>query len=234
MEYTSILRWLAVVSVAITGTATSTSCTDDKPSDNRGKTSAAPSPTRWTSPFTDEQAFAKIPVDGTSNLPLVWRLPTKTDAETTEIVLTARRFRALEFYGVSQSAPDPDLAYLYRHVATDSFVDGVAYQDGFEVDKPDPDPAGGAMWIWVLGVERPSDTEAVVDMCLDYGWYHKRSEPNDIHRGYRAELESIRLKMVAENNAAARWKADRLFASDAERLRPTYGKQCDAWAKHTP
>ena len=224
---------LVAVAAALVATATAAACTDDKPTDNTPAT-ASPSPSGWTSPLTDEQAFGKIPLDGTSGTPLKWQLPAPSDPETDEIVLAARRFRALDFYDVAETAANPETPYLYRHVATDRMVDKVLYPDGYPSPKPDPDPSEGTVWLWVIGVDKASPTEATVNMCLDLGWWHKHSEPANIHQINRAQLESFTVKKVGENDAAPRWKVDRHINNAIDDLGPRYGAQCTAWAKHTP
>lgn len=178
-----------------------------------------------------DQAVRLIPLNGTKELPLTWRVPETDTAAEKEAVLAAQRYIALYHYLGSLEQP-AQIARVSPQVATErlSKIDVGIYgsSDG------NPDPSVGPLWIWMLDVSMDGSDKALIDLCFDFGWYGNRSSTKDRPRkSRRASLQSIEVQRVRSTGQPPRWKAAN-FNIKADELAPRYAKQCNAWAKHTP
>lgn len=190
-----------------------------------------PTPGPSESTVDPELALARIKLGGSAEQPLQWQLPEAGDPETAAAILVARQFLALNYHRSALEKPNTE-AYLYDFVATRRMID-VLFPGG---PKPDATnvPNIGPVWLWVLGADHPGTDEHRVNLCLDIGYWHDIDKPDTQYRGGRASLESLTVLRTRENDGPVRWLVDKHWLPDIERLAPTYGQQCTAWATHTP
>jgi hypothetical protein len=191
-----------------------------------------PSPAPWGPDLTDEEAFARIPLEGTEVVRLHWRLPDLDDEDpAAAAVLAARRFQSLGYYRNSQATPDAD-AYLYQWVATERMI-RVHYPDGRPADPDSPGlgASSGVVWIWVIEVEQPWPSEVFVHMCKDIGW-HGGENLELPKRAYRASLETLWVRRTVDDDGQVRWKVNGVNPNSRSELGPELGQRCTEWATH--
>jgi hypothetical protein len=184
------------------------------------------------SPLSYDQAVRLIPLNGTKELPLTWRLPEAGTAAEKEATLAAQRYIALYHYLGSLERP-AQMARVSPQVATEriSKIDVGIYgsSDG------NPDPSVGPLWIWMLNMSMDGSDKAFIGLCIDMGWWGDRSRTKDLPRkSRRASLQSIEVQRTQSAGQPPRWKAADFNNKADEKLAPRYAKQCTAWAKHTP
>lgn len=179
-----------------------------------------------------EQAVKLIPLDGTKEMPLSWRLPESGTPDENEALTAARRYLAFFYYLGSLEQP-AKTAQLSPHIATKQ----LASEDIkiYGASDGNPDPSVGPLWIWVLDMDMQASAKTRVDLCMDLGWHERRSVRSKGPRppGDRLSFKSIEVEKVQGGGEPPRWKAADFRIEDDKRLAPRYKKQCQAWAKHT-
>ena len=220
------LKIFGTVAVAVTVGFTAVSCSGDGPPADR----TAPSTTPASAPapsMTVEEAYRKVPMDGTKDLPVAWDLAGAPDTEET---LAARR--ALVYrYWLSQATDWTPIVPLGKFIFTDSY-----YQDilaPFEKTTDEENPSIGPIWIKYMGVEKTGPDTATVTFCTDLGHWHEAERVNYKVRKNRANLESYEMKRIRTGDGEQRWVADRVLDPHND-LKPKYGDACTKFATHQP
>ncbi len=214
------LRVAAIVAV-LTGLVVA-GCTDDggdPPGSASPGLSAPPS-------MTFEEAYQRVPLDGTSGLKIFWELPEGAD---TDEVLGARRALAHVYWGSNAVDWTPVMA-TSRFLFTERYYQQVLAGLG---GSGAGDPYIGPIWVRFMGVEKLGPDQARVTFCTDIGWWFQSSWDKTDPRKDRANLESVVMENVTTGDGERRWLADQRWNPDADRA-PEYGAQCSDWARHTP
>jgi hypothetical protein len=217
-------RRLVTVVVALAAATVTAGCTDDP-----GRPAPTPAPTSSTPTLTYQEAYARIPLDGDPKAPVRWEVPPVADAEQASATEAARRGVAFDYWWSAQ--PDQGQGgYLARYLYTAQLYDKLF---GKLSPGPNADPNVGPVWVKVMGTEPTAPDEVWVTFCADIGWWHDGSKPADQHRAERDSLLSLQMRKVRQDDGEPRWLIDRWLDEDTDR-KPRYGRQCTAWATHTP
>lgn len=216
------LKPFGVVLAAVMVGLASASCTGEDPPAAR-TTPATPGGATAPS-LTFEEAYRKIPMDGTRSLPITWELSGIPDVEA---VLGARRalvFRYWELNAIDWTSVNP----IGRFVYTERYYQEILAP--FATSKSD-NPSIGPMWVKVMGVENNSADQVTVTFCADLGYWHDAKQINPKVRKDRENLESYVMQNVQSDDGERHWRADRLHDRDRVRA-PKYGAECTKWSQH--
>jgi hypothetical protein len=215
------MRWLVPAAIAVVLPA---GCVGSAPTGR----SPEPSPSLWGPAISAREALAQVPLDGTKEIPIHWELPETDDADESAAILTARRFRAVDFF--RQSRRDWNAhAYLYQWLTIGDARDSIIRR--FSTGSAEHGQRAGPVWIWVLDAERRTATEIHVHMCSDTRWVDFVERPvGDLPHGSKGRWQTYTVKLVATRDGA-RWLVD--FVDDSRITdRGDRYDRCDAWAGH--
>ncbi|WP_232344342.1 hypothetical protein [Actinoplanes awajinensis] len=213
----------AAIVAVIVGLGTA-ACTGDDPSGDR----AAPSSSSAAAPsLTFDEAYRKLPMDGTEDVPITWDLAGVPD---TDEVLAARRGLAF-MYWERQATDWTQVIPIGRFVFTEAYYE--KFLAPFAMSSVVEDPLIGPIWVKVMGVEPAGADQATVTFCTDLGYWHHVEEKNFTVRQDRANLESYVLKNVESGDGEHHWLTDRLIDNDGSRM-AKYGPECTKWSQHRP
>ncbi|GAA4952827.1 hypothetical protein [Actinoplanes utahensis] len=209
----------AAVAAVMVGLMTA-GCTDtDGPS--TVDTSSLPTPGGTASSMTYEEAYRRLPIDGTKEVPITWDL---TRAPETDKVLAARRALAFNYWmwGSTDYRPIiPVGRMLVTEITYEVILKGVA-------DVTDHDPTTGPLRVKLMGVGDYGGSEVTVTFCTDRGRWRGPMNKGGKNRAY---LESYEMKRVESGDGQPRWLYLALTA-DTEDLKARYGAECTKWAQH--
>lgn len=192
----------------------------------------SPSPTGWGPDLSAEEAFTRIPLAGTDQVPLHWEVPDFDTEDVAEAVLAARRFQALSVYRYSQPAPDAE-AYLYQWVATDRMI-GVRFPDGPpDPDRPNPGQSRGPAWLRVLDTEQVGAAQVRVTICQDLGWLGEVDGSVDLPRHDRARHRHYAVVEQRPVDGSPHWLVNQVWA-EWELVGAALRHECEEWATHDP
>ncbi|BFU46672.1 hypothetical protein [Krasilnikovia sp. MM14-A1004] len=221
----SRLKVVAVPAVAVTVGLVTASCTgDDRPGD-KAPPSAVSSSAAGSS-MTFEEAYRKLPMDGTKDLPNTWDL---SGAPDTDEVLAARRGLVFSYW-LGQATDWTPIVPIGRFVSTDEWYDKSLAP--FVKVSTAENPMIGPIWVNVMGVEKNGADQATVTFCTDHG-YWRNAEASPQVRKDRANLESYEMKNVVSGDGEHHWHVDKQIDNDRTR-EAKYGTQCTKWAQHKP
>jgi hypothetical protein len=176
--------------------------------------------------MTFEEAYQKLPMDGTKDLPIVWDLSQVPD---TEEVLAARR--SLVFLYWEWSSTDwTSVIPIGRFLYTDKLYRLTLAPFADVTDNSNP--SRGPLWVKTMGVEKIGPDQVRVTFCTDRGHWRGVEDKPEVRKN-RANLESYVMKYVQTGDGESRWLADRHFDNDGDR-EPKYGAECTKWAQHQP
>jgi hypothetical protein len=181
-----------------------------------------------------ERALARIPLDGTPEQPLSWRVDDPSDPRADQPVRAVRHYLAL---GTIPAPVPPDYLELMASVAAAWRVE--RQRTHLEaLASPDRDPVLGPRWVWVMDGWVDGDRAAVV-ACVDISFHGRVSEGGgrEPPRDLRWTLERYELVQEPDREGVRRWKVDSLTFSgyltpeDYPDLELRRG-QCEEWADH--
>jgi hypothetical protein len=211
--------------LAVTVGLATAACTDDDPGAG-GTTPSTAAPSSAAIPaVTFEEAYRKIPMDGTKDVPVTWDLAGAPDSDE---VLAARRGLAF-MYWEGQSTDWTPVIPIGRFVFTEAYYD--KFLAPFAMSSAVADPLIGPIWVKVMGVEQTGSGQTTVTFCTDHGYWHHAEEKNFTVRKDRANLESYVLANVESGDGERHWLTDRRIDNDGDR-EPKYGAACTKWAQH--
>ncbi|WP_436532173.1 hypothetical protein [Actinoplanes sp. HUAS TT8] len=219
------LKVLAAAVVAAAMGLTMVSCSGDDPPPDKPAPSA-PAGADGSS-MTFDEAYRKVPMNGTAKLPISWELAGVPDVDD---VLAARRSLAYSYW-LYQEADWTSAIPLGKYVFTDRYYTKVLAP--FATTSADSDPSVGPIWAKVMNVEKTGVDRSVVTFCTDVGYWHRASEKNPGVRKERGEVESYEMENVQTGDGGMRWLADRRLDPDPDR-KAEYGAACADWAQHKP
>ncbi len=215
----------ATAFLAVTVGLATAACTDDDP-DAGGTTPSTAAPSSAAAPaMTFDEAYRKLPMDGTKDVPITWDL---AGAPDTDEVLAARRGLAF-MYWERQSTDWTPVIPIGRYVFTEAYYE--KFLAPFATASAIDDPLIGPIWVKVMGVEQTGTGQTTVTFCTDLGYWRHAEEKNFTVRKDRANLESYVLANVESGDGERHWLTDRLIDNDGDR-KPTYGAACTKWAQH--
>ncbi|WP_412749649.1 hypothetical protein [Krasilnikovia sp. M28-CT-15] len=176
--------------------------------------------------MTFEEAYRKLPMDGTKDLPITWDL---SGAPDTDEVLAARRGLAFEYW-LDQATDWTPIIPIGRFTVTEERYEKLLAP--YAKISAAENPMIGPIWVKVMGVEKNGADQATVTFCTDHGyWRHAKDSPQV--RKDRANLESYQMKNVESGDGEHHWRVDGLIDNDGTR-EAKYGAQCTKWAQHQP
>ncbi|WP_430781408.1 hypothetical protein [Actinoplanes sp. G11-F43] len=208
--------------LAVTVGLTTASCSDDGTPTVADTPSAAP-PSAAGPVMTAEEAYQKLPMDGTKDLPITWE---PSGAPETDEVLAARRALVLHYW-LFQATDWPPIIQVGRQLYSDRYYQKLLapYAD----PKPVDNPSVGPIWIKYMGSEPAGSGKVMVTFCADLGYWHGAKETGAKVREERAILESYLMEQTPDQ----RWVADGRLDNHVD-LEPKYGDDCAEFAKHKP
>jgi hypothetical protein len=177
-------------------------------------------------PMTYEDAYRKLPMDGTDDLPITWDLSKVPD---TEEVLAARRSLVFTYWEWSSTDWTPIIP-VGRLLFTDELYELTLAP--FTDVTNSRNPSRGPLWVKTMGVEKVGSGQVRVTFCIDKGHWRGVEDKPEIRKD-RANLESFTMKYVQAGDGEKRWLADRVNDNDVDR-EPQYGAECTKWAQHKP
>ncbi|MEV4640400.1 hypothetical protein AB0J80_23955 [Actinoplanes sp. NPDC049548] len=216
------LKVFAVPVVAVTAGLMTASCTDDQPvakSTPPASSSSAAGPS-----MTFDEAYRRVPMNGTKDLRITWDL---SGAPDTDEVLAARRSLAF-MYWEGQATDWTPIIPVGRFVFTEGYYE--KFLAPFANSSAVEDPLAGPIWVKFMGVEENGADQSTVTFCTDIG-YWLRAKDNTQVRKNRANLESYVVKSVESGEGERRWRGDRWINNDGSR-KAKYGARCTQWAQH--
>jgi hypothetical protein len=220
------LKVLAAAAVAVTMGLATAGCTDDDPPRDGTTPSAATSNGAVGTSMTFEEAYRKLPMDGTTELPITWELSGVPD---TGEVLAARRSLVFHYWDYS-STDWAAIVPIGRFLYTEAFFEKVLAP--FATSTND-NPSIGPIWVKVMGVEKNGADKATVTFCTDRGYWHRAKEKNVKVPTDRANLESYVMENVESGDGERHWLTDQLIDNDGAR-KAKYDTECTKWAQHRP
>ncbi|BCJ45044.1 hypothetical protein GCM10010168_83820 [Actinoplanes ianthinogenes] len=206
--------------VAATVGLAAAGCTDDRRAEEPTPSSSTVAPS-----MTFEEAYRKLPMNGTKALPITWDLSALPD---TDEVLAARRSLAF-IYWERQATDWTEVIPIGRFVYTEAFYE--EFLAPFARSSAVQDPLIGPIWVKVMGVERTGPNRATVTFCTDHGYWRHAEEKHFKVRQDRANLESYVMENVESGDGERHWLADHLIDNDGDR-QAKYGAECTKWARH--
>ncbi len=211
----------AIIAVAVG--LTTVSCTGDEPPADR----AAPSLSTPGSSMTFDEAYRKLPMNGTETLPITWEPPEIPDVDE---VLAARRSLVFNYWN-SASVDWTSVIPIGRYLFTEGYYKDVL--EPYAMVSAEPNPSVGPIWTKVVGVTKSSPDRAIVTFCTDMGYWHEAQQKNPQVRPDRAAVESYVMEKVQTGDGEQHWLADKHVVPDADG-RAKYGAACTKWATHKP
>ncbi len=215
---------LTIAVIAVTMVLAAAGCTSDDPPADATPSSAAPG--NAGPALTFEEAYRKLPMEGTKDLPITWDL---AGAPDTDEVLAARRSLVFNYWELSSIDWVPVIPigrFVYTERYYQEFLAPYATASG-------GNPSIGPIWVKVMGVEKTGTDQATVTFCTDLGYWHGADQKSPAVREGRANLESHILENVRTGDGERRWLVDRLIDKDGNR-QAQYGADCAKWARHRP
>jgi hypothetical protein len=218
---------LAAAVVAVTVGLTTVACTGDDPPAGGSRPSPSMPGSVTGSSMTFDEAYQKLPMNGTDVLPISWELSGTPDVDE---VLAARRSLVFDYWN-SASVDWTPVIPIGRFLYTEDYYNDVLAP--YAMVSAEPNPSVGPIWTKVVGVAKSSPDRAIVTFCTDLGYWHEAQQKNFKVRPDRAAVESYVMEKVQSGDGEQRWLADRHLVPDAER-RAKYGAECTKWANHKP
>ncbi|GLW32524.1 hypothetical protein [Actinoplanes regularis] len=219
------LKVFAAAVVAVTVGLAATGCTGDNAPGAETTPSSASSSAAGPS-MTFEEAYRKVPMDGTKDLPITWDL---AGAPDTGEVLAARRSLAYNYW-LDQATDWTPIIPIGRFVYTEEFNE--KFLAPYATTTSD-DPLVGPIWVKVMGVEQTGPDQARVTFCTDLGyWHHAQTKDAEV-RAKRGTVQSYVMENVESGDGERHWLADRMLDPDVDR-QAKYGTACTKWAQHQP
>jgi hypothetical protein len=218
-------KTFAVTLAALAVGLMSAGCTGDGPPTGATTPSATPGGSAGSS-MTFEEAYRKLPLDGTKDLPITWDLSGMPD---TDAILAARRSLVFNYWEMG-STDWTTIIPIGRFTYTERY-----YQEflaPFATSTSD-NPSVGPIWVKVMGIEQMGQDQSRVTFCTDLGYWHEARQKNPGARKGRANLESYVMENVQTGDGERHWLADRLIDKDVDR-EAKYGTECTKWAQHQP
>lgn len=184
-----------------------------------------------------EAAKARVPLEGSEQKPLFWRVDEFSDPDA------AAAAEAVQYYlTVSDVLGDThpinaEFFDLMSYFATEERVEEVRGRYAPPI-SPAPEPTG-PRWMWVLDARKLQEDEIVTSVCIDTGYYglhpdgvFRRIEDTFYHQGWAMRGYSLRQE---EDAGQPRWKVHDLVA--LSRLLPEddyeeLSQACREWANH--
>jgi hypothetical protein len=176
--------------------------------------------------MTFEEAYRRLPMDGTRDLPITWDLSQVPD---TEEVLAARRSLVLLYWEWSSTDWTP-IVPIGRFLHTEEYYRKVL--EPFADVTDSENPSKGPLWVKTMGVEKIGPDEVRVTFCTDLGHWRGIEDKPQVRKD-RANLESYVVNRTQTGDGQRRWLVDRRFDNDGDR-KPQYGAECTKWAQHQP
>jgi hypothetical protein len=176
--------------------------------------------------MTAEEAYRKLPMDGTKDLPIAWDLSKVPDKDE---ALAARRSLVFNYWQRSSADWTPIIPIGW-FLHTENFYKLTLAPFADVTDNGNP--LRGPLWVKTMGVEKIGPDQARVTFCIDRGHSHGVHDKPEVPKD-RANLESYTMKYVQTDDGASRWLADRANDNDVDR-EPKYGAECTKWAQHQP
>ena len=209
----------AAVAAVMVGSMTA-GCTD---TDGPSTVDTASSPTQGgtASSMTYEEAYQRLPIDGTKEVPITWDL---TQAPETDKVLAARRALAFNYWrwgSIDYRPIIPVGRMLVTEITYETILKDVT-------DVTDNDPTTGPLRVKLMGVSDYGGSEVTVTFCTDRGRWRGAMNKGGKDRAY---LESYEMKRVGSSDGQSRWLFFVLTA-DTKDLKARYGAECTKWAQH--
>ena len=217
-------RAAAVLAVMMTLVTAGCTGSDESPSTGAPASSASSGPA--PSSMTFEEAYRKLPIDGTKDTPITWETPQEPDSEE---VIAARRTLAFWYWHRSTTGWAST-----RPIAPFVFTDRL-YQTALAPSADDTvnnDPSSGPLWVKTMGVEKTGPDQARVTFCTDRGHWRDAGDEPDVPQD-RANLESYVLKLEQTGDGERRRLTDSLIDNAVDR-EAQYGAECTKWAQHQP
>ena len=220
------LKVFGTAVVALVVGLTTASCSEDGPPEAGPRPSATPGSAAAPS-MTFEEAYRRLPMEGTKDLPITWEL---SGAPTTGEVLAARRGLVF-FYWLLQATDWTSIIPVGRFVYSDRYYQKILAPVATTSDTENP--SIGPLWIKYMGIEKTGPDRATVTFCSDLGYWHGAENKDFKVRKNRANIESYELQKIQPGDGAQRWVADRRLDPDVSRD-PKYDAECRKWARHQP
>jgi hypothetical protein len=176
--------------------------------------------------MTLEEAYRRLPMEGTKDLPLTWG---PSEVPETEEVLAARRSLVFLYWERSSTDWTPIIP-IGRFLHTEEYYREVL--EPFADVTDSENPSRGPLWVKTMGVEKIDPDQVRVTFCTDRGHWRGIDDKPEVRKD-RANLESYVMKHVQVTDGERRWLADRHFDNDVDR-EPQYGAECTKWAQHQP
>ncbi|MEV4640399.1 hypothetical protein AB0J80_23950 [Actinoplanes sp. NPDC049548] len=215
---------LARTVVTVTVGLAVASCTDNRPADKA--TPSATSSSAARSSMTFEEAYRRVPMNGTNDLPITWDL---AGAPHTDEILAARRGLAFSYW-LGQATDWAPLIPIGRFIYTEEHYE--KFLAPFAKSSSNDNPLIGPIWVKVMGVEQNGPDQSTVTFCTDLGYWHNAEAKDRAQvRKERANLESYVMKNVKSGDGEQHWRVDRQIDKDGSR-KARYGGQCTEWAQH--
>lgn len=222
------MKRCAAAAIAVMAVLASTGCTDtDEPTNGGASSPSSSTPGGIPSSMTFEEAYRKLPMDGTEGLPITWELSGVPD---TEQFLAARRSLAFSYW-LRSSADWSPIVPIGRFLYTEKHYQEVLAP--FANVTASEDQSAGPLWVKAMGAEETGTDQVRVTFCGDIGWLHRGTEDPKQVREDRANLESYVLKRVQSGDGERRWLTDVQIDNAGDREKQ-YGAQCRQWARHQP
>ncbi|GIE90748.1 hypothetical protein Are01nite_72280 [Actinoplanes regularis] len=220
------LKVFAAAVVAVTVGLATAGCTNDDPGGDATVPPSVASSSAVAPSMTFEEAYRKLPMDGTTDLPITWDL---AGAPDTDEVLAARRSLAFIYWQMSSSDWSP-ITPIGRFLYTEEYFEKVFAP---LANTTSDNPSIGPIWVKPIGVEGTGADQATVIFCTDLGYWHEVEQKNPKVRTKRGTVQSYVMKNVESGDGERHWLADRVFDPDVDR-QAKYGAECTKWALHQP
>ncbi|WP_239135497.1 hypothetical protein [Actinoplanes derwentensis] len=218
------MKWWGAAVVAVMVCAVAGGCTDTDAPSNPG---ASPSPGVIGSDapaMTFEEAYQKLPMDGTKELPITWE---PAGVPATEDLVAARRSLVFSYWLRSETDWTPIIP-IGRFLFTDKHYQEVLAPSAEVTDAENP--SRGPLWAKAMGVEETGPDEARVTFCTDRGYWRGVEDASEVRKD-RANLESYRMTYVQTGDGERRWLTSGRTDNAVDR-EEQYGAQCTEWAQH--
>ncbi|HWS31938.1 MAG TPA: hypothetical protein VN408_04255 [Actinoplanes sp.] len=172
--------------------------------------------------LTAEQAFARLPLDGTDQVPITWDLSGRKSAD---LLLGAQRGLAFLYWQWGSTDWTPIMP-VGKIVHWGPYYEGRLSE--FENVTDFQEPATGPLWVKLMGYDGED-----VTFCTDRGhWRDDEDSPGA--RTNRAQLETFSMTQEKRDSSGYKaWVVLDYDPLDAE-MRAKYQAACTKWAQHQP
>ncbi|WP_231956895.1 MULTISPECIES: hypothetical protein [unclassified Actinoplanes] len=218
---------LTAATLVTTVGLTLAACTVEHPRGDK-TTPPAANGSAGTPSMTFDEAYRKVPMNGTANQPITWDVTSTPD---TEEVLAARRSFAF-LHWEKQATDWAPILPIGRYLYTDDYYASV-FAPFITSTSPIEDPWAGPIWVKSVGVEQMAPDRQRVTFCADLGNWHHGSEKPYAAPGHRGVIQSYEMQNVESGDGERHWLTDRVFNPDIDR-QAKYGSACTKWAVHKP